>query len=380
MTDDFVEEQEAESAEDGPPGAAAEIPPPRANPYLAGHEAAEAALIAAHAAGRLPHALILGGPRGIGKATLAFRLARFLLAQGEAGNGLFAAAPPATLALSPEHPVFRRVAAAGHADLLTVERGRDPKRKDRLRGEIIVEDTRNAINFLRLTPAEGGWRIVIFDSADEMNRNAANAVLKVLEEPPTRSLLILVSHAPGRLLPTIRSRCRKLMLKPLAEGEVVRLLQRYRPELATPEAQALAMLGEGSIGRALELAAAGGLDLYRSLSGFLRALPELDTTAIHAFAEHLARAEAEEAYRTVSALLLQWLARMVGLTAQGRAGAEIVPGDHEAMRRLAGRRSLDHWVEVWEKIARLFAQAESLDLERKQVVLGAFFALEAAAR
>jgi DNA polymerase-3 subunit delta' len=390
--DDFPErdEDEADAAGDAP----AEVPEPRANPELFGHEAAEAGLLEAYNAGKLPHSLIIGGPRGVGKATLAFRLARFLMAQGgeTAPAGLFGGPEAArSLALAPEHPVFRRVAAGGHADLITIERGRDPRKKDRLRGEIVVEDTRGVANFLRLTPAEGGWRIVVVDSADDMNRNAANALLKILEEPPRRSLLILVSHAPGRLLPTIRSRCRKLSLKPLPESEVVRLIARYRPDVPDTDARALALLAEGSIGRALDLAASGGLDLYRSLLKLMQALPDIDGPTLHSFADRLARAGAEDTYRTVTELLSQFLTRMISRAARtggagGGAGAgeggwtDIVPGEGQGMGRLVQRRGLDQWVEVWEKVMRLFAQADGLNLDRKQVVLGAFFALEGVAR
>src|SRR5205814_6509761 len=157
-------------------------------------------------AGRLPHAILLSGPRGIGKATFAFRLARFLLAGPEdLPAEMFGETEKGGLAIDSESGVFRRVASGGHADLLTVERAYDPRRR-RMRGEIVVGDTREISAFLRLTPAEGGWRVVIVDGADEMNRNAANALLKILEEPPQRALLLLVAHSPGRLLPTIRSR------------------------------------------------------------------------------------------------------------------------------------------------------------------------------
>ncbi len=191
-------------------------PPPRANPDLVGHEAAERELERLYRAGRLPHAILLTGPRGIGKATLAFRFARFLLAERESRRRTrpsrsfsAASARKPGFAIDPESGVFRRIAAGGHADLLTVERAWDPRRR-RLRGEIVVEDTREIAAFFRLTAAEEGWRVVIVDGAEEMNRNAANALLKILEEPPDRALLLLVSHNPGRLLPTIRSRCRRL--------------------------------------------------------------------------------------------------------------------------------------------------------------------------
>ena len=370
----MAEDDDQELDEEAAPGEAIEAPAPRENPTLLGHEAAEAALLQAYLSGRLPHAWLLSGPRGIGKATLAFRFARFLFAQG--AGGLFAA-PPVSLAVAPEQPVFRRVASGGHADLLVVERSLDPRRK-KLRSEIVVDDTRAIAGFLRLTPAEGHWRVVVVDGADMMNRNAANALLKILEEPPKRAALLLVSDNPGRLLPTIRSRCRILALKPLAPGLVQEALQHYRPDLSAADRAVLAQLAEGSIGRALELAAAGGIGLYRSLVRLLEGLPELDGVALHALADRLQRGDGEEVFRLLAELLPGWLARMVALAAGGAAGA--LPEESQAMRRLAARRGLDQWVEVWEKLTHLFAQADSVNLDRKQVVLNAFFALEEAAR
>jgi len=353
------------------------VPPPRENPDLVGQEVAEAALLAAYRSGRLPHAWLLAGPRGVGKATLAFRFARFLFAQ--AGRDLFA--PPASsLALAPDHLVFRRVASGGHSDLLVVERGIDPKRK-KLRGEIVVDDTRKVAGFLRLTPAEGQWRVVILDDVDLMNRNAANALLKILEEPPQRALLLLISDNPGRLLPTIRSRCRILALRPLPNALVMEALERYRPDLSLGDRQMLARLADGSIGRALDLDAAGGIPLYRSLVKLIAQLPDLDGAQLHALADNVLRGDSEDAFRLMSELLPGWLARMVAL-ASGGAAAEraALPGEAETMRRLAARRGLDQWIDVWEKLTELFAQAESVNLDRKQTVLNAFFALEEAAR
>lgn len=276
--------------------------------------------------------------------------------------------------------MFRRVASGGHPDLLVVERGVDPKRK-KLRGEIVVDDTRKVAGFLRLTPAEGQWRVVILDDADLMNRNAANALLKILEEPPQRALLLLVSDNPGRLLPTIRSRCRILALRPLPDALVSGALERYRPDLGLGDRQMLARLGDGSIGRALDLAAAGGIQLYRSLVKLIAQLPDLDGAQLHALADGVLRGDSEEAFRLLSELLPGWLARMVAL-ASGGAEAECaaLPGEGETMRRLAARRGLDQWIDVWEKLTELFARAESVNLDRKQTVLNAFFALEEAAR
>jgi DNA polymerase III subunit delta' len=360
------------------------IPSPRANPDLVGHEAAELELERLYRSKRLPHAILLAGPRGIGKATLAFRFARFLLTRGEAKQAapeMFGASGVETgLAVDPDSGVFRRVAAGGHADLLTVERAWDPRRK-RLRGEIVVEDTREIAAFFRLTAAEEGWRVVILDGAEEMNRNAANAVLKILEEPPDRALLLLVSHNPGRLLPTIRSRCRRLILTPLSVPLATQLLRRYRPQLDAAEAEALASLTGGSIGGALELADAGGLDLYRSLIELLAHAPAIELGQLHGLTDRLARTDAEDAHRASEKLLSQFLARLAVAAARGyRAAEEIVAGESAAMQRLAGRADPVSWATLRNEIDINFAAARELNLDRKQTMLGAFFAIDEQAR
>jgi DNA polymerase III subunit delta' len=350
----------------------AEVPAPRANPDLVGHETTEGELRRLAEAGRLPHAILLCGPRGIGKATLAFRLARFLLAGGGAGeNGL---------ATDPASGVFRRVAAGGHADLLTVERAYDPRRR-RLRSEIVVEDAREITQFFRLTAAEGGWRIVVVDGAEEMNRSAANALLKILEEPPRQALLLLVSHSAGLLLPTIRSRCRRFPLAPLPQPVVLQLVERYRPYLAKPEAVALAALAEGSIGRALELADCDGLALYRSMIELLSQTPRIDVIPLHAFADQFARADAGDAYRTGAELLSQFLARTAAAAARRQLVAEeTVTGERRAMQHLAARADPARWAALRENIEQRFTATDDLNLDRKQTMLGAFFAIEELAR
>ena len=186
---------------------------------------------------------------------------------------------PSTLDVPATAPVFRQVAGGGHPDLLTIERGYDEKR-DRYRTEIVVDDVRELGAFMHLKAAAGGWRVVVIDSIDELNRNAANALLKVLEEPPAQALIILVSHAPGRLLPTIRSRCRRLTLGPLDERVMEELLSRHSPGLAEADRRLLIRIADGSIGRALEIVAGGSLDLYRDIAGQLLQLPKLDAAAL----------------------------------------------------------------------------------------------------
>jgi DNA polymerase-3 subunit delta' len=362
--------------------------PARENPELIGHEAAEAQLLDAYASGRLAHAWLISGPWGVGKATLAYRFARFVLAAGggggaaDAGADMFGPAPktPAGgLYLAPDHPVFRRVAAGGHSDLFTVERTVNDK-TGKLRSEIVIDDVRDLGRFFHLTAGEGGWRIAVVDAADEMNQHAANAVLKVLEEPPARSLLLLVSHNPGRLLPTIRSRCRKLKLHPLPEDRVAALLAAQAPELPADDAAALAHLADGSPGRALALAREGGLDLNREMVGILETLPSLDVPALHAFGGRLARAGGEDAFATTGALLQRWLGRMIVAAAGAGDGLRATPEEQALLGRLGRRGGLDRWLEVWEKISRLLDRTENVNLDRKQVILNMFLAIEAAAR
>lgn len=358
------------------------VPHPRRNADLYGHEQAGKTLLDAFNSGRLAHAWLLCGPKGVGKATLAYRFARFLLAQGGgADNGLFGGDlrqdESDGLYVAADDPVFNRIAAGGHADLKAVERRFDEK-KNRYKTEIVVDDVRSIGSFMSLTAAEGGWRVVIIDSADEMNRNAANAVLKVLEEPPARAILLLVSHNPGRLLPTIRSRCRKLALSNLDEDVVTRLLVDRYPDLPPDDAVALARLSGGSIGRALDLEIEGGLELYRDLLGLLESLPRLDVAALHGLAAKLGRAGGDAAFQTFANLLLGWLGRMIlsaSKAGQGRGGAE-----ESLNNRLAAATPLASWLEVWDKINHLLARTDAINMDRRQMIITIFLALEKAAQ
>ena len=354
---------------------------PRASVDLIGHAAAVSALAEARQGGRFHHGWLICGPRGIGKATLAYRFARALLAGAPpADGGLFGDAPVDDLSVDAESAVFRQVLAGSHPDLLAIERGFDPRRK-RLRDEIVVDDVREMGGFLALTPAMGGWRIVIVDAADEMNRNAANATLKLLEEPPARALVILVSHNPGRLLPTIRSRCRQLPLRPLAEAEVAGLLAGLRPELDAAEQAALVSLAEGSIGRAILLADAGGLELYRQMIDVLADAPRFDIARLYKLADDWARAPRDAAgdpFEIATDLLLAWLARVIRAAAGGGPAPTLLAGEGEIAGRLLADRPLIEWLDRHADIAGMLRRGTALNLDRRQMVLNIFDKLAAA--
>lgn len=369
-----------------------DIPAPRANPHLIGQAAAEAALLQAWHSGRIPHGWLIVGPRGIGKATLAYRFARFVLAEGAGAdsgqNALFGgpAGPPAdTLALDAGHPVFRRVAASGHPDLFTLERGMMHPDTRKPTNEIVVPHVRRVNEQVRMTPVEGGWRVAVVDEAEAMNANAANALLKVLEEPPAKALILLVSHAPGRLLPTIRSRCRVLALPPLSDGDVDTLLQRYRPGLQPAERASLVRLGEGSIGRALDLEQRGGAELYATVIGLLDRLPKLDVPAVHKFAEEMAKRPADGStedaaagFRTTIELLSDWTNRLVKLAAVGEPPAGW--SDEATLGKRLTARGPKPWLDAGERVRRLGSATEGVNLDRRQALVAAFLAIEEAAR
>jgi len=353
-------------------------PAPKGNAILRGHEEAEQTLLSAFNGERMHHAWLISGPKGIGKATLAYRFARFVLNQGpvNAGPSLLADAigppKPNSLTVAPESLVFKRIAAGGHADLLAIERRLDEK-TNKLKTVIDVNSVRQVSGMMRQTSAEGGWRVVVVDAADEMNTNAANALLKVLEEPPKNALFLLISHNPGRLLPTIRSRCRTLQLRPLPASLVTELAGQYAPHVSEQDAHRLADLSDGSIGRALGLVDVGGLELYAQLMSLLHTLPNLDVKSAHTLADKVSRAGADEAFQTVTGLLRWWLERMI-LFAAGKAAPN--GEDADFMLKLANQASLESWFLVWDKINTLVAQTNGLHLDKKQIILNIFLGLE----
>jgi len=335
----------------------AAAPHPRETTVFFGHRQAEQALLAAYRTGRMSHAWILGGPPGIGKATLAYRMARFVLAHPDATAPAVRAA--ASLDLAPSHPVARQVASQAHPDLLVLERTENDKGV--LRTMIAVEQTDRTVSFFGSTAGAGGWRVCIVDSADELHPAAANKLLKVLEEPPTRSLFLVVSHAPGRLLPTIRSRCCRLDLRPLQEGEVAQAAAAaLDANPADPDIRAAGAAAEGSVGRAVMLLGGDTLALRQQVMAMLATLPATDPRALHALGDALGGAD-RAPLATFTEAVCDWLSARL-----------------DSEPREAGR--LARVAEVWEKVNRAAREVEEFNLDRKPLVFAVFGLLAETAR
>jgi DNA polymerase-3 subunit delta' len=332
---------------------------PRETSVLFGHREAEQALLGAYRGGRIPHAWLIGGPQGIGKATLAYRMARFVLAHPDPLAKDVQQAE--TLAVDGDATVARQVASGTHGGLLTLERTLNDRGV--LRTVITVDETRETISFFGTTAAVEGWRVCIVDTVDELNPNAANALLKILEEPPRQSLFLLVSHAPARVLATIQSRCRKLRLRGLAEGDVIGAAAEAasiaRDDPALIEAASSA---EGSVARALTLLGGDALQLQQRTAALLAALPRVDPRELHALGDQLGTSD-----RVALAAFIDGVDRFLS----ERLKAD---GSNANLPRLA------RLAEVWEKINSAARDTEAYNLERKPLVFSVFSLLAEAMR
>jgi len=338
-------------------GAALPPPPPQENPLLLGHDVAEKALLKDIAAGRLPHALIFSGPGGIGKATLAFRLARYLLSgkAEEDSGGLFGEdAPAESLAADMEHPAARKIAAGSHPGLLYVAPSdTDGKGKKRANAFIGIDGARRVPQFLQQTAADGGWRVVIIDNAEEMNIAAQNAVLKTLEEPPPQCLIVIVTSAPGKLLPTVHSRCRLIPLEPLSETHISELFDKALPGLKAEEKRDLAAAARGRIGYALTLHEAGGTEIYREITELLSGFTESRAHEIAA-----ALSTDKQRFALFGEILCDLLAETAKDTLKNRAAGGF-----------AQSRSPQDWFTLWEAARDLLRRADAANLDIYAAVL-----------
>ena len=351
------------------------FPHPRETRALLGHQSAEQMLAEAFAGGRMHHAWLLAGRAGIGKATLAYRLARHVLARPDERDQ-----SGKSLEVPTSSAAARQVTALSHPGLLVLRRPYDTKSK-RLVSAIPVDEVRRLKSFLGLTSGENAWRIVIVDSADELNINAANALLKSLEEPPRRALFVLVASEPSGLLPTIRSRCRRLDLQPLA-GQALR--QAAEAALAATDIEPpsadewgqLERLAAGSVRRALQMAATGGLELHQRIAGIFAQLPKVDWPSAHALADSLAAGAQEQRFEAFFELFLDALAHL----ARARATSQGTSAEVSLAVRLIPENRLPEWAALWDTILRDKADADELNLDRKALIMRTLARLEPACR
>jgi DNA polymerase-3 subunit delta' len=318
---------------------------------LTGHEAAETAFEASRQRGRLHHAWLLTGPEGAGKATFAYRAARRLLgAPHDPSHGILGA--------DPDHPVSRQIIARSHPDILVIERvGEDGK----VRKVIPVDEARRLAEFFSKSPASAPHRVAIVDAADDLNINAANALLKTLEEPPERGVLLMISHSPGRLLPTIRSRCRRLAFQPL-EIEAAADFVRAREDVTEEAALRLAKMAGGAPGRAWTLAAGKALDMDDAARALLADLPKVDESMALSLADRFRGGEGQAQFN----LLFDRLAERVHAFTVDRTGQ--------------GTLAVDRWAQAWETLQRLPREVEALNLDRTDALFTALEDLRHAAR
>lgn len=364
-------------------------PHPRDTVRLIGQDGAQSAFVEAFNTGKLHHAWMLTGPRGVGKATLAWRIARFLLATPPPDpNSMFAEPLPGSLDVPVDHPVSRRIAAGAEPGVHLVRLGgMGSTEKDRAKAfaerrfanVIRVDEIRKLGAFIHLSAADGGYRVVIIDDADLMNTNAANALLKILEEPPAKTLLILISHQPSGLLPTIRSRCRTLPLRTLNADEVAAAMTQAGVQAVN--ADALSALSGGSVGGAMRLSLLGGAPMYAELVGTIGTLPHLDRSRALKLAE-MAAARGAEAKRDLLFNLIDLL-----LSRLARTGATGTPPQPQAAQGEAGILARlsphPHQARIWADLAvQISARARhgiAVNLDPAALVLDTFVKLGKAA-
>ncbi|NBX67051.1 MAG: DNA polymerase III subunit delta' [Proteobacteria bacterium] len=360
LFDDDIEQDEFDAAEDKSTGAPPLAPEPRANPDLVAHEAIEKHLIGWWQGGTMPHTIIFAGPQGVGKATLAYRLARFLLATpAPSGDDMFGAAPtPTSLHIAASHPVFSKVAASGHPDLMSIGRVVNEK-TGQLQNEIVVETARDVPNFLRRTASDGGWRVVVIDEAETLNRNAQNALLKILEEPPPKALLILVTQAAGALIPTIRSRSRLINVPPLDAAAFTTLMRKYRPDLSAADTELLGRISGNAPGRAMLLLDQGGMAAIRESLSLMDSLAQTPDADLWLLAERLAVKSTPDP-----------LAGMLDVTAwalRDTAKKAAAANDNAAIKRA---------LDTLDALERHRAACDNGNLDRRHMALGALRILQ----
>jgi len=357
-------EMEAAPEADRAPGA----PHPRETLRLFGQAKAETAFLDAFNSGRQHHAWLLSGPRGVGKATLAWRIARFLLATPtDTGDALFAAPAPTSLDIPPDHPVAHHIHAMSEPRLFLLRRPWDAK-TGKLKTVITVDETRKLHPFFGMSAVDGGRRVVIVDAADDMNPSAANALLKMLEEPPAGATLLLVAHQPSRLLPTIRSRCRSLALATLGPEDMARALA--QAGIPAPDSTGLTELAAGSVGEATALVQQEGLTLYAEILALMATLPRMDRGLANALAQSAGARGAEARFDLALDLIDRLMARLARTGATGTPPPAILPDEAALLARLAPDMATGRaWADLAADLTGRARRGKAVNLDPAALIL-----------
>ena len=348
---------------DRAPGA----PHPRETQRLIGQEAAEQDFLDAFTSDRMHHAWLIRGPRGVGKATLAWRIARFLLTTPQE-DGLFGAPPPpTTLDPDPNHPALARLLALSEPHLFLLRRPWDADRK-RLRQDITVDEVRKMRDFFGLSVTDGGRRVLIVDAADEMNINAANALLKLLEEPPADTVMLLVCHQPARILPTILSRCRTLRCRPLNPREIAEALHQAGTDPGPEMAEPLAALSGGSVGTALRLITLDGAALYAEITGLFTG--PLDRPRALKLAESVTGRATAERLDLMLDLIDLFLSRLAVTGVSGPPVHQAAPGEADLLRRLSpSPTAARRWASLHQSLGARARHGRAVNLDPAALIL-----------
>lgn len=352
-------------------------PHPRETTQLFGQNTAEQQFLEAFNGDRLHHGWLISGPRGVGKATLAWKIARFLLATPDDDGGMFAAPTPDSLNISPEHPLNNRILAGSEPGVFSLRRAYDADKK-KFQAQISVDEVRKLKGFFGMSATDGGRRVVIVDTADEMNVNAANALLKLLEEPPSRATLLLVSHQPSKLLPTIRSRCRELRCSALGPDHLAKAL--HASGAQSVDAHALSQLAGGSVGEAMALITLDGLKLYQALINIAATFPDFDRPRAAALGELMAARGADEKFGLMGRLVDTFLNRLAH-TGLGMIDQEALPGELDVLRRLSpDANAARAWAEIAYQTADRLRHGRGVNLDPAALVLDMVVSMNDTAR
>lgn len=332
---------------------------PKDNSYLIGHEAEEKMFLDAWKSNTLHQAWLISGLKGIGKATFAYKVARFLLNADETRKESYS-----SIEVSPDTQTFKQIANGAHPDFKLLERSylkgerqkiikaikdgnylTDEELGDLKKSAVItVDDVRTVNEFLSKKSADNRWRVVLIDSVDEMNTSSANAILKILEEPPHKTLMLLVSHNPSRLLPTIKSRCAKLELKLLADNVVASLLRRYRPETGEEEIKKIATIAGGSIGKAIAYVDGAAVKFYDKIYGLATSGKNFKTSEMLKFCDEAVATD--ESYDLFKEMVLKFLSEQAH-----------------------GLNKIEESADAFDKVCRIFTETEGLNLDKRQAVM-----------